>query len=382
MAPRFEDVPTELLVNITSHLTTPDYGSVRLTCSTVEKKVWDSFAKEFFTRKQFMLTRPSLQALIDISNHDSLKGYLKKVIIGTNLVPHLTKLPLAAFYARFLRDVDSDTVSWVREQFLDQLYLVNHGLDTRMLEEALSNLPTCQEIEIRDSYSPSRGRGTERWNSYGVTEFLKLSRQPQWTWFSEPRQKMSHFHGRPTEHPRPWSHHVFSAVTTAMARSKKNHYTSFMVTSRLRDNSFDEDAFYIPLSNNAKFAEAFLSIKTLMLPIHATPTAHSQTQLPRPGDFQSFLSLFPNLTWLRLNFDAMEHSHEDNETSEWLAEAKAALYSCPIQRVDLGKLYTEWGPFQDFICSFKALEELVLYKVRIACSSFQNTDSILLGCSY
>lgn len=122
MAPRLEDLPAELLVNIASQLTTVDYGSVRRTCSTIEQKLFDNFGREFFKRKQFMLTQSSLQTLIDISNHEALKQYLTKVIIGTNYIPRFDSfLDTTSLNARSAILLAShDTRKWLRELRLDQ----------------------------------------------------------------------------------------------------------------------------------------------------------------------------------------------------------------------------------------------------------------------
>lgn len=122
MAPRLEDLPAELLVHIASKLTTVDYGSIRRTCSTVEQKLFDNFGREFFKRKQFMFTHSSLQALIDISNHEALRGYLTKVIIGTNYMPRFESiLSLASSNARStIQSASHATNKWVRELRLDQ----------------------------------------------------------------------------------------------------------------------------------------------------------------------------------------------------------------------------------------------------------------------
>jgi len=76
-------LPLEILVEISSYLTTPDLGALRLTCKQVERSLWDWFSKEFFAKKQFMITQQSLQALVDISHHPSLSKILQHVIIST-----------------------------------------------------------------------------------------------------------------------------------------------------------------------------------------------------------------------------------------------------------------------------------------------------------
>ena len=341
MAPRFEELPAELLVNITSHLTTVEYGSVRRTCSMVEKKLFDSFGKEFFKRKQFMLTESSLQALIDISNHESLRGYLTKIIIGTNVIPDFRNLnphnyPFASSVI-VTNSVDAETKTWQRQQYLEQRYFMEQGLDTPMLTEALNNLPSCHEIEIRDSYCPIRGRGDERWTSYGSTEFLKRCGLPLWQWWSE------------TEH-QPRINHVFATVTRAMATTATaRKYTAFMMTTRLFQNDLADDSFYLP--NLVNFTEAFKSVKTLMLPIY--------TRIGNPDlkDFGSFLLLFPNLVHLRLN------GTPNSNASEWLIAAKDAVSSSSIRQLDLGKMRLQPDAFKDFLSSLKALEHLELHWV-------------------
>lgn len=73
MAPSLLGLPLEVLLNITSFLDTPSYGNLRLVSSTMEKSTFESFAKEFFSTKQFMITTFSLETLLDISRHPVLK---------------------------------------------------------------------------------------------------------------------------------------------------------------------------------------------------------------------------------------------------------------------------------------------------------------------
>ncbi|KAF5849172.1 hypothetical protein GGP41_006034, partial [Bipolaris sorokiniana] len=62
-------IPLELLVAISALLPTEDLGALRLVCKQTEKSLYEWFSQEFFSKKQFMLTHTSLQALIDISKH-------------------------------------------------------------------------------------------------------------------------------------------------------------------------------------------------------------------------------------------------------------------------------------------------------------------------
>lgn len=78
-------LPLELLVYISSFVSTSDLAALRLACKQTEKSLYEWFSDEFFVKKQFMLTQPSLQVLLDISRHVSLSKKLKHLIIATNV---------------------------------------------------------------------------------------------------------------------------------------------------------------------------------------------------------------------------------------------------------------------------------------------------------
>ena len=70
-------LPPELMLRISTHLTTQELACFRLTCKQVETNLFESFAREFFTKRQFMLEEVSIQALVGIANHKTLAPYLK-----------------------------------------------------------------------------------------------------------------------------------------------------------------------------------------------------------------------------------------------------------------------------------------------------------------
>jgi hypothetical protein len=82
------EFPIEILLNISnsSNLTTVEYGNLRRTCKTIERKLFHYFALEFFTTRQIFIFPPSIQSLVDISGHSELSKYVKTVIIGTDVV--------------------------------------------------------------------------------------------------------------------------------------------------------------------------------------------------------------------------------------------------------------------------------------------------------
>lgn len=83
--PSLTSLPVEVLAHISSFVSTQDFGALRLTCKHTENGLYRWFLDEFFTKKQFMLTPPSLQALLDISQHATFSKQLKHLIIATDV---------------------------------------------------------------------------------------------------------------------------------------------------------------------------------------------------------------------------------------------------------------------------------------------------------
>jgi hypothetical protein len=75
--PTLLKLPPELIIRISTHFTTPELGDFRGTCRYIESSLFDSFAKEFFTKRQFMLEYVSLEALVGIANHKLLSSRLQ-----------------------------------------------------------------------------------------------------------------------------------------------------------------------------------------------------------------------------------------------------------------------------------------------------------------
>lgn len=75
-APPMLRLPPELMLRVSSFLNTTELGHYRLSCKTVETNLFDSFAREFFTKRQFMIEQVSLEALVGIANHKTLSPYL------------------------------------------------------------------------------------------------------------------------------------------------------------------------------------------------------------------------------------------------------------------------------------------------------------------
>lgn len=160
----FSKVPIEVLLRISSSLTTPELGNLRLTCKSIEQSLFNTFMREFFTKRQFMLTEQSLQALVDISN-SRLSDCLDHVVIGLDFFDYRRFSPM---------EVAQENA--YRQAYADHRTLVSSGQDVVMLTEAFRNLKNLQTVGIRDYHSRERehrdGYGAT-WASYGATTIRK-----------------------------------------------------------------------------------------------------------------------------------------------------------------------------------------------------------------
>ncbi|RFN55064.1 hypothetical protein FIE12Z_576 [Fusarium flagelliforme] len=165
----FEKVPLEVLLRITCFLTTPELGNVRLTCRSIEQSLYTTFTNEFFTRKQFMISEMSLQALIDISK-SRLGGHLRKVHFGTDRFAHA--LQVNGHNARTVKQM---------ELYDSQFSMLATGYHVFFLAEAFKTLSNLEDIVIRDFNSNRRSRDgyNKQWTSYGsTTAFRETGHRP------------------------------------------------------------------------------------------------------------------------------------------------------------------------------------------------------------
>jgi hypothetical protein len=141
------DLPTELVVSISSHLSTKDLGTMRRSCKQLEKHLFETFAREFFTKRQFMVEHVSLQALVGIANHPTLSQYLVEVLISTDRFNTHPTHPHHPSREMFFRT----------------------GEARDMLAEAFSKLSNLRVVGLRDYDGPNRSRDGSHasWRSYG-----------------------------------------------------------------------------------------------------------------------------------------------------------------------------------------------------------------------
>ncbi|OCK89439.1 uncharacterized protein K441DRAFT_619442 [Cenococcum geophilum 1.58] len=282
-------VPLEILLLITAYLPTRDLCSLRRTCMHIETSLSKTFFREFFTKKQFMLSEESLQALVDISNHPRLSQCLSHVIIGLDNYENCCK---ASNFGRTLRTPRFCTGR------ADQFTFLSTGQDREMLAQAFRNLPNLQTIGLRNFNSRGRVRDGCEWTSYGAT-----------TIFQETGLRLINDHRLPaSDEQTRFAARAFSTILYALGQSGAKPHT-FEVLLRQRRLGLNDNAFNIPKFLEPSVTPVLSNLKSLLLVLDLS----SEPMLLATGDDDSpdvtrpdyllrqFLCRTPNLTHLRLN---------------------------------------------------------------------------------
>lgn len=344
-------MPTEVLLRITYFLPTPDLSSVRLTCKMIEESLFVFFTHEFFRKKQFMLSGPSLQALIGISAHQTLSPYLRHVIIATD--------HYANPYAGFGPSEKSERLHY-RLGLADQLSLTNTGHDRAMLAQAFRNLSNLETVDIRDFNGRLRTRDglNAAWTSYGAPTGRRATRG---------RMTMVH-HAR-----KDYLTHIFTTVLTALADAGARP-PNLEVVARDRQWGVYDVAFCIPPWLKPSLTPVLHSLKKLHLVLDFHKLANGEASEMGPFFLQDFLSYTPNLTWLRLNFNNSPYRFV-NRLLSWLAkpvpdeaspedplEDPDSVSLPALEKLDLGGLQINAETLVGLIAKFTTLRGLSLVR--------------------
>ena len=283
-------IPLEILLLITAYLPTRDLCSLRRTCKRVETSLSKTFFREFFTKKQFMLSEESLQALVSISNHPRLSQCLSHVIVGLDNYEngHQAGSSVEALRTRRFRAGRAD-----------QFTFLSTGQDREMLTQAFRNLPNLHTVGLRDFNSRGRVRDDCKWTSYGAT-----------TIFQETGLRLMGDHRLPaSEEQTRFAARAFSTILYALGKSGAKPHT-FEVLLRQRYSGLNYYAFNIPKFLEPSVTPVLSSLKSLLLALRLS----SEPRFLATGDDNSpdvdcpdyllkeFLCRTPNLTHLRLNF--------------------------------------------------------------------------------
>ncbi|KAK5174935.1 uncharacterized protein LTR77_000071 [Saxophila tyrrhenica] len=320
-------LPPELLVQTSAYLTTIELGAFRSTCKHVEATLFDSFAREFFTRRYFMIEEVSLDAFVGIANHKRLAPCLTDVIIV--LEKFCTNQNFEAMYVHR---------TYTGEYEHDILVLTGGARD--MLVDAFSKLPNLRLIGFHDAEGPPRSREPDQsWKSYG------------WSWGLAGNENVSQptydrQAGRFMEDTDPGIvlPLVFYALGVAAARPR--HVEVFTRQVDVPDRSFSVLSSWL----QPKALPVLSGLKTLLL---STQRDYDEPSYPSrfpPDDDRStscgvlkyFLRHTTALEHLRLNFYWERHQARQDDFLSWLSmpHDPSNVMSSPglqrLSRLDLG----------------------------------------------
>lgn len=353
-------IPLELLVAISALLPTEDLGALRLVCKQTEKSLYEWFSQEFFSKKQFMLTHTSLQALIDISKHASFSKKLTHVIIATNVYEEIP-----------LRFRDEEAAARYIQGYQEQKALLSTGVDREMLSEAFSRLKNLQTVGIRDFDSNKRTRDRKSWSSWGAT-----------TVYRETGVRLS-FADRGSYSPEITTRFVsriFSSVLYALGKANRQP-PQFEVL--LRQHGLLDSAFFLPDFLLPTIEPVLRNMTTLLLSVSLvirllhTHSNGASADLHPGRSLRHFLRHTPNLTHLRLNFE--KHLVANNEAFlSWLSTPPPTttmpvsfLHPDPIalpllKTLELGQQSVRADILISLIAKFApTLEDLSLWRMNI-----------------
>lgn len=358
-------LPPELLLRVSAHLTTPELGHFRQSCKHVEAALFDSFAREFFTKRQFMIEHVSLQALVGIANHPTLSRWLSDLIIGLHA---------------FRPDPDymeSTSQEQYRAGQVSRDVLLDTGQARDMLVEAFSKLPNLRTVGLRDYDARGRSRDGEdaRWRSYGWSYGVNQDSAATFAHFSRPRSLTI---------ASPESTLPLVLYALGRAHAKPENIDVFLRKHcKLMPSSFNVVDGYMATSVVPVLAGLKRLMLTVALGAHDTfgaPWLSYDENSMTDASLKRFLHHTPQLRTLRLNF----HPEQFLATRflEWLgkpasvAAPATSLVNLPISPVslshltglDLGMLNVAPLTLLNVITKFNLLS-VNLWKVTLHCKN-------------
>lgn len=131
-------LPTEIHVIIANELRAEDYGALRLSCKSLDDRLFPYFAKKFFTSKHFFRNYYSLSVLRDISD-SRISPYVKTVVLGTELIP-----------SKLYRFSNNASVDDCLQAYADQRSLCASGWDRDLLSVAFSRLQNLEGVIVQE----------------------------------------------------------------------------------------------------------------------------------------------------------------------------------------------------------------------------------------
>ncbi|ODA76396.1 hypothetical protein RJ55_08242 [Drechmeria coniospora] len=350
-------LPLEVLARVAASLPTADFGSLRLSCRSVERKLHAVFAHDFFTKKQFMVTENSLQALHDISE-SRLAVHLRHLHIGLERFPEGIHRPLP----------DEGKERRFKKRYADHFILWNTGGYREMLTDIFRNLPNLEHVVLRDFNSQKRLRdgADAQWTSYGSKTIfgetgLLLGQAVDSSWGASLSLQ--------------FCSQVFALILHALGVAGAEP-KGIEVMAR-HGNRLRGFAFHIPSFIEPSVTPILNKLEKLHLSIDLTWRAHGPVWGP-PGTsasvsehfLRNFLSQCTSLTSLRIN-EGYDQNPALEHLFDWLASTADDVVPAPpalpnLQELSFGFMNVHAAPLLHVIRRFaSSLRRLELWKVTL-----------------
>lgn len=303
------DMPLELLTRISFYLDTTDYGMLRRSCKHFEASLFSAFGREFFTKRQFMFTEFSLQALVDISN-SRYGPYLTYLILSLErpkvLIADPTMVRTFGRPSPLVAPLNDAKFNNFREESISHQVFTSTGQDQQMLIQALENLPNLKTIGLRNWSAQGRYRDGPRatWNTYGATTILRETHMDL---------QRNNVIFRNDDYPP----HVFRTILVALGKAKARPERFEVI---LRGTALTDSSFHIPRYLESTMTPVLSNLKALFLDLNdwfPAPRTGAIDECPSVA-LKGFLCRAKSLEHLRLNFQDWKGPNGCKQLLQWL----------------------------------------------------------------
>ncbi|KAI8956219.1 hypothetical protein F4801DRAFT_525805 [Xylaria longipes] len=326
------NVPLEVLLQITSYLTIPEYGYFRRTCKQLEALLFGAFAREFFSKKQFALIEFSIQALVDIAKSRLGPSMTHLIIHVEHPCSHYPASITIAPRDKAIRD------NRYRAACINHMEFITTGLDVEMLSDAIKHLPNLETVGIRDFHSRNPSRDNTIWHSYGCPTFLKQTIHP----LVLPNTSRGYIGSR--HRGTEYIGHIFLTILRAIGNAEASGQSSKVtrIEILLHTSHLPDQTFKIPDRFQSVVSLALSRLKTIfldglsesMLDFVVADVGAGADPIIGLGYFLSrFLARLSALQHLRLNFQACD-SRSVERILLWLANARSGPTHAAASPVD------------------------------------------------
>ncbi|KAF2484507.1 hypothetical protein BDY17DRAFT_248585 [Neohortaea acidophila] len=153
----FLSLPSELIPSIFAYLSDEDYFTARLTCKYLEAATLSHFGKQFFRKKGYLITSPSLNVLRSVARHPELRKHVQHVWFNPDLytfvMPECTPDPHWPYAQIYGQRVEEEQQSYeiYQDCMHDHRNMLYSSNLRELLTETFQSLPHLEVVGMRRS---------------------------------------------------------------------------------------------------------------------------------------------------------------------------------------------------------------------------------------